>query len=439
LSHSQSDNVAAESRTFGLLVALVTALIDLEWPNPPAVSRRVPEILPEAHATADWDRTGAQYSQCIDIVANELVTYLPDELPAELAASIADISSVYQGREEKLAEHALAVFAEIEECETFDAALFERLYTDERFTRLPAYRLQQDGRRRPTPFEAVIETARRSRDATNLQRILAGVRSSGVLGGSTSYGRFYNVCGQSDTAPSDLDFVIVLENVRDLGDVARRMYELPGIDAKDVDIFIQRIHVFASAYNDQKTILSHKFKMWRDGIDPMVMWPGHRPGYLLSLHFLMLPVLAYVLVESCTKLVRQQAGKKRTVRDFRNTPTDRPDHQRTFAGRSHIIPNRITAVDRGYLTLSRVYYLDDQDRYCPGIIQNLMLPMLDVRWDELDARPKLSTFRHKLMERLRMERRETPGAHLCLSLSHTRHQLFAPHIIRLLDADMRAS
>ncbi|MDT7665029.1 MAG: hypothetical protein QOD04_4585, partial [Pseudonocardiales bacterium] len=66
--------------------------------------------------------------------------------------------------------------------------------------------------------------------------------------------------------------------------------------------------------------------------------------------------------------------------------------------------------------------------------QNLILPRLNTRWENLPIRRQLEMFRWKMIERLRHERRNHPYELLRMSMSHSRSELFAPHILRSVDS-----
>ncbi len=67
------------------------------------------------------------------------------------------------------------------------------------------------------------------------------------------------------------------------------------------------------------------------------------------------------------------------------------------------------------------------------MLQNLVLPVFDVRWGDNDCRKLVDTFRWKLIDRLRYELRTHPNELLRLSFAHTRSSEFAPHVVRVVD------
>jgi hypothetical protein len=69
-------------------------------------------------------------------------------------------------------------------------------------------------RRRPRPFETLVETARRFRDLNHLRAALDGLRTSCVLGGSVNYSRYFNVRGQGGELPGpSVDIMLVIPDL----------------------------------------------------------------------------------------------------------------------------------------------------------------------------------------------------------------------------------
>jgi hypothetical protein len=169
----------------------------------------------------------------------------------------------------------------------------------------------------------------------------------------------------------------------------------------------------------------------------MPMGTGSAGGYHLSLHVLNRRTLSYVLVESSTTLSRTTAGRSRTVRDYRDTTTTRPDRPRSFAGREYRIGARPRPAELGRLRPVTVYRFDDGDCYCPGFFQTILLPGFDPLWDDLDLRPNLRVFRQKYLDRFRLELGRDPHAYLAPSLTHVRRERFAPHVVADFDRGAR--
>jgi hypothetical protein len=253
-----------------------------------------------------------------------------------------------------------------------------------------------------------------------------------------SYGAFYNVRGaREDQAASDLDLVIVLEHYSQLPALCDELSKLPGISQDCVDFFRKRITTFLSRpdLSDEHTILSQKLRMWAPGVqDSLMQWVEASPEYLLSLHFMSTSVLRWLLASDTTHF-RDEVMGRRVVRDYRDRKTERDDHQRSFGGSDLKTPLNAREVPNGWLRTSRAYLIDKDDRYYPGMFQNLFQPKFAVRWGDDKVANELNTFKLKMYERFQYERCKHQYNFLQFSLSHTRREIFAPHVTRAIDAE----
>lgn len=384
--------------------------------------RYVSDVLAEANHTANWERARALYDQIRHIRGSRVV---PDDLRGEFSECLIDLAATYRNRRNPFVAHTLAVLAAVDRRETFDADLF-----------VDAYRNRVGlADHTPSLFETVVETSRRLRDAGRAERALRNGRTSCILCGSVSYGQFYNVRGHHGDEPSsDLDIIIVIDDVAELHAMADGLSGLSGMSAAEIERFRTRVRIFTERYDNGATSLSHKFRMWHDNEDELLTGTGLRGDYTLSLHVLTRSTLDYILVESSTTLGRATAGAQRTVLDYRDTPTNRRDLPRSFSGREYEVPPEITEAEQGWLRKMTVYLFDEGDRYCVGFLQTLLMPASELFWDALDVRRSLDTFVRKLRDRYRHEQGREPLARLRLSLTHVRRDLFAPHVLRRFDA-----
>ncbi|GLW35683.1 hypothetical protein [Actinoplanes regularis] len=390
------------------------------WPAAPPPARRVADAVREADAMADWRLPRELYRQVIAMLPEPP----PTELLGALAEALAGLISSYAGRIELLATHTLAVLAAVEGIEILDDPLFLRLYHDERFIRTG------ETERRPPPLQAVVETCRRVRDAELFRDLLRGAGGSAALCGSVAYGPCYNV-----RTESDLDLVVVVGETGLLATIADVLARLPGVSDADVARFAARARIFAGTYDDGNTSFSHKVVVRADGAaDPLLPAGGPAPLYRISLHVLTRPLLRYVLVDPATRLTRDDAGRARTMRDYRETVTDRTDVHRTFAGRQYARDPIVEPAEDGHLRTTSIYEFDDTDAYCLGFVQSLLITARsEPLWDDLGIRPELAAFQRKLRERLRTERARCPYNLMLLSLAHVRREVLAPHVVRALD------
>jgi hypothetical protein len=395
--------------------------------------RYVADVLPRAGRRADWRAVRALFDQLVQLARNDL-RRIPDEVSDAFADAVAGTHLSYAGDEEQFCQDALAILADVEGRVTVDAGLFRDYYQDDRFGRAsgPA----RDLRRRPGPFEALVETCRRMRDARSLRAACHGTGSSGMLIGSTSYGAFFNVRGhRGESTASDLDFVIVVRTPEALDSIAAALALLPGTVAADIDRFRQRSRVFAGDLVHDGTVFSHKIRLWADGRrDPLLAQSVVPAHYLLSMHVMTGRVLDYVLVSSTPRLRRESAGARRTLLDYREAATGCWDDLYDFAGRLHRTQLDTKAVTGGgSLRSPKVYHIDELDCYFPGFYQTMFFPKPDLLWDDLDVQPAVDVFQRKLIERIGYESERRGHTKLRPSFAHVRRDVLAPRVARHLD------
>lgn len=394
------------------------------------------DIVQAAHHRADWELVRGVYEQCAAIADDRDARFMPDDLVGYLAEAFGRVAANYHGDEERFVLHAFAVLANGMGVEELTPALFETLYREERFDRFKQYGItdaDESTRRRPRPFETLVETSRRFRDVNAIAALL-GPTTSGILGGSTSYGRFFNVAGRSGlTESSDLDLLVIVQRFEALGDVLERLEAVDGLSVHELEWAARRAEIFArQEWDDRRTIFSHKVSMWSEERDPLLAWGKEDGTYAVSIHVLSRAVLDQLLVSDVPKLHENDAGASRSIRDYRERPSGPYDIQRSFSGKYRRVDTMSREVDQGFLRRSGVFAIND-GRYFPGMFQNLIFPRFGVRWDHLGVRGTLEAFRYKLIERLRYERTQRPYEMLRLSLAHTRTEVFAPNVLERID------
>lgn len=408
--------------------------------QPPAFTKdlRVSEVMSAARKTADWDLVESLYRQCVDIAESENAHHLPEGIVGFLAEAFGRIAANYYGREDELVLHALGILGNIDRSEMISAALFERLYSDSRFDRFRQYSAADGAvHRRPLPFETLVETVRRYRDVNTLHHALAGVPSSGILGGSVNYGRFFSVRGMREQMKaSDLDLMVVLPHFGLLDSAIEALRSIDAATPDDVHTMAQRATAFADhGLDDGRTVFAHKITMWDDRQDPVMAWAPNRGRYRVDLRFVSLDALDWLLVADTPKLNEGSAGRGRSVQEFCQFGSAPEDHQRNFSGRNLRSSLDTHELPGGLLRTSRVYTFDgDDERYYPGVLQNLVLPRFAPRWEAVPINGRLEAFRWKVVERLRYERRRRPYELLRMSQAHTRSENFAPFVLRSLDS-----
>lgn len=392
---------------------------------------------------ADWRSVEHLYSQFSTIVSKH--DGIPPLIAGSLANSLGRVLASYEDEETLFVQHLLELWSDTDKLKGRALDGFRRLYFDQRLDTYPEYKYPpEDGtRRRPRPFEAAIETCRRLSDLNNVRNALVGVQSGGILGGSVSYGRFYNVTGAAKefgSKPSDTDLLLVLKDYGQLEDVADRLSSVDGIEKSSLDLFRQRTGAFAKIQPQHAPcIFSHKLVFWTSAIDPTLQRTDVPGEYRLSLHVFSLADLDYLTLKD-TPIFEAPEGSgtfERMLRDYRDSAplNDKAYDSRSFAGiplGTH--PLDPSSVDLGFLANVQVCLIKD-DRYCPGLHQNLILPQFEKRWETESVRLylRMLTFRWKILERLRTEKTKRPFEEQSLSLSHVRYFVFSPHITHRAD------
>lgn len=403
-----------------------------------AHERHVPDILRVAHANADWDLVEGVYRQCIAVAEDKNGHFMPDELPSSLAKAFGRISANYHRREEDLVLHGLAILGNAEHADRVSPALFSGLYRDVRFDRYDPYRPAPPGhdiRRRPHPFETLVETARRYRDLNHLSAVLADLPTSCILGGSLNYGRYFSVRGAvAGSTGSNVDILVVIPDFGWMDEVLSGISTLPGCGRASLTTLERRARLWReNGLDDGRTVFTQRLSVWSDTPDPLMEWAPDPGEYELDLRIASIEALDWLLVADAPKLTAGGAGHHRSVRDFCQSERSADGYLRSFSGRSLRMPLDVEKVDDSLLLTHRVYSIHE-DRYYPGSLQNLILPRFNKRWDNAPIGGKLETFRWKIVERLRAERRDQPYEVLRVSLAHTRADGFAPHILSSIDS-----
>ncbi len=400
---------------------------------------RVNRASSKAHSRADWRRVEQLYRQFSSIASDpEKQNILPDVVMGSLAESLSRTFAHYDRKEQQFMEDVFNIWSDVERVIGSATERFRWLYYDKRLERFPAYNPPGEERRRPKPFEATVETCRRLTDLNRVRDALMEIPGGGILGGSVSYGRFFNVCGAISGKSSDTDLLLVLPDYDDLPKVAEALNQVNGIDRNSLATLKRRVRLFAGIRPRRKRcILSHKLKFWEDIPDPYLKRQQISGQYQLSLHVFSWNDFEFMIVRDKPILELESDGPfVREILDYRDTCPIRFDNQRSFSGIDYSVPLEADAVEGGFLSRVRVCHIL-KDRFYPGLHQNLILPQFEIRWETPSIRLYLPVigFRWKVLERLREERRLRPFEIQSLSLSHTRSAVFAPHITRRADRE----
>jgi hypothetical protein len=401
-------------------------------------------ITADFRTRADWRAVEHLYQQLTAIVSTG--ERVPTEIAGSLANSLGRVMAFYEDNEERFLKDLLELWCSIDKLEGTPGEKFKNLYLDRRLDSYPAYTYPRADttRRRPRPFEAAVETSRRLIDVNNVRHELANCQSGAILGGSVSYGRFYNVTGAAPEfglRSSDTDLLLVLREYDQLPEIAARLGAVRGVDSASLDLLKSRAKTFPMVRSkDAPCIFSHKLKFWTTTPDPVLSGTDIPSQYSMSLHVFSLSDFDFVTLKDIPILEPSTGSSTfdRVLHDYRDSTSPvGAYHNLSFSniamGTNPLDPSE---VEGGFVAKVQVCLIRD-DRFCPGLHQNLILPQFEKRWESESVRLylRLLTFRWKILERLRTERTKRPFEEQRLSLSHVRYFVFSPHITRRADRD----
>jgi hypothetical protein len=260
------------------------------------------------------------------------------------------------------------------------------------------------------------------------------VVTTAILGGSLSYGRFYNTCGGTGK-PSDIDLLLIIRDDDDLPTVAERLATLEFVQPASVEELGTRIELFNGYRRSyEPCIFRHKLKLWEDHPHDYALRHQVPAGkYLLGLHVVTQLEFDYLTLRDVPILEEREF--ERRVFEYRD---DRPprdfEEARSFAGIRRTTAVQYETVERGAVTDGLVCLIEGGWFY-PGVHLNIILPRFEVRWESpgMRIRLRLLNLEWKLRARLEDERC-IHRMQLSLSQSHTRSNLFSRRVTRSVDA-----
>lgn len=393
----------------------------------------------------DWRAIEALYNQLSRLKArNESAPAPLPEVSHHLAEAIARVFASYQGKEQEFLTHLCTTMSTIDGIPGEERDRFRRLYKDLSLDKFELYK-PRDNRRLPKPFEAAVETVRRISDLNNVGRALEGLKTTAVLGGSLSYGRFFNT-GGGYGKPSDTDLIVVVPNYSVLPQLVEALSEVRSREDEEFieEASLEQMATHAESFTDLirqesgRIIFQYKLNLWEDDANSEYFKRTQLPlNYLLGLHVVSADHFEYITLKDVAAISDLGDNSARTIKEYRNDepPRDRED-QFCFAGLRRESALSSTPVGDGVLTELQVCEVRD-NRFYPGTHLNLILPQFDVRWEspQTPVRIELLALRWKLLTRLDEERRLHPLQVHKLSLSHPRSPHFAARVTRRVDQD----
>ena len=276
-------------------------------------------------------------------------------------------------------------------------------------------------RRTPPVFETVYETCRRLVLLRQFITVAREPTAAVVLGGSLSYGKFYNV-----RADSDIDLLIIVSSGDAVVKLATSLQSCRCFRQDATTLFLKRARVYARLQaKHQCDMISQKLT---------VVEPG---SFDISLHIVNgIAFSRIVFAERNIPNVKQLAPE--FLRDYRVTAGPVQDYfQKSFDGSFLHVPSQSRDTEDGFIAKVPFCVIRD-GRFYLGVHHNLLLPMLEFRHERVTNQYRFPALalKAKVLERLEQERHARPHESLRLSYAFTRSQDFSPLIRMRADQEM---
>jgi hypothetical protein len=319
-----------------------------------------------------------------------------------------------------------------------------RLYKDEDLSDFDVFKQEVDGKIRPKPFEAAVETVRRINDLNLIRDEVEKLGNSAILGGSLSFGRFFTVRGAyTSDRPSDIDLVIVTPSHQD---IARIVGALRKVRFAEENCFflgreLEKMEERAAAFVDLDrsgvpVIFQHKFNLWEQGKAALFEEFGTPLAYRLALHIVDIDTFDYLTLKDYSRLGDLPTAPLQ-IRVYRDDkPSGETEAQFSFSGRRRSSDVEFEKVDGGHLATVQLCELAD-GRFYPGVHLNLIFPAFEVRWENPDLRLRLPllALRYKFQGQIQDERSAYPLEIHRFSFAHARSSQFARRVTQRLDSE----
>lgn len=275
------------------------------------------------------------------------------------------------------------------------------------------------GKRKPSFIESVDGTLERFYTIEKLKDILKDLADSVIVGGSMSYGPFFNIRKSLDeTGSSDIDLIIILDEDKLDNSLWNKLQNSDIVSDAEKNIFSERISKFRDLLRKgEADMFSQKFHVQDTDFD-------------ISIHFFTPSVFDKMVGKDFEDDLSTNKDKVSLLRDYR--AKEFPHQicaQQNFVGEQYEykVP-RQQQVDGGVITELPAYIIQNQHFY-PGIYQNLLSPCFSVSYDRTgDTTKKVVKFSNTMEKRLKEENGDQPLTQLLKS--HIRHKIFSPELFK---------
>lgn len=243
-----------------------------------------------------------------------------------------------------------------------------------------------------------------------------------IVGGSMSYGPFYNIRENLDsTGSSDIDLIFVV-NDDQLNSRWDFILDIPFFKEEDKEIFIEREKIFL-LFRKEKIADIFSKKFFLKDFD-----------FEISMHIFPENIFLDMVDDKLSNDLSLNKDQCYLLRDYKdNHFPHKYCSQKSFSDRIYQfpVPKEIN-VNNGNITTLLGYAINDGEFY-PGIYQNLISPVFSVFLDnnQTELTKKVISFKENMINRLNKERFENYNKKF--QFSHVRHNFFSPSLTNSLN------
>ncbi len=275
------------------------------------------------------------------------------------------------------------------------------------------------GKRKPSFIESVEGTLERFYKIKELTNLMEGLADSVIVGGSMSYGPFYNIRKLLDeTGSSDIDLIVVAEENKFEENLWKKLKGSNIFTEEERNIFFGRMEEFKKLLGGGKAdIFSQKFKAKGTDFD-------------VSIHFFTPTILDSMIGDDFEEQLKKDEEEVVIMKDFRAKKFPyKTCLQQNFLGEKYkhqVSPQN--EVSGGVIAELPSYIIHNGHFYL-GLYQNLISPCFSVYYGgDKDTIKKIEKFRHILEQRVEKERKDKFNARFLKS--HIRDKIFSPELFK---------
>ncbi len=272
----------------------------------------------------------------------------------------------------------------------------------------------QSGKRHPSFLESIEGTLERFTVLEKLPEIFKDHVESIIIGGSMSYGPFFNIRKNLDkTGSSDIDVIFVLKQTPLDEDAWLSFLESSVFNDADKKQLVARVPIFNDLYEaNVADVFSQKLRC--EGYD-----------FLMSAHFFPLEKLDHLINSDLERSLKSGSDVVNVVKDYKQSPFEREVCvQYGFDGSTseYTVPEQ-KEVDAGIITELPGFDVKDGKLY-PGLYHNLISPSFNAYYDSTGTTTQLiKKFERLIHEEVSKEKELSPNSNVYNS--HLRQTLFA--------------